>query len=322
MPIVRRIFGALSLCMLAASPVFAQTYPSKTVRIVVSNTAGGTTDILTRIIAQQLTLKLKQSFFVDDRPGAGGNIGVDIVARSPADGYTLLVSSTGPIAVNPTLYRKLSSNPITELTAVAPIASVPGVLVVNPSIPVKTLPEFMAYAKANPGKLYYGSTGVGNSGHLSGVMLQKRAGVPMTHVPYKGADSVNDLLAGRLQFSVVTVPAVVGHIRAGTLRALAVSSDKRISVLPEVPTTGESGMPNLLVGSWYGLFAPKGTPAAIVSQINKAVEEILRMPEVRAKLSQQGAEPDMASPEQYTAFVMAEYQRYKPIITESGASVE
>jgi tripartite-type tricarboxylate transporter receptor subunit TctC len=322
MPIVRRIFGALSLCMLAASPVFAQTYPSKTVRIVVSNTAGGTTDILSRIIAQQLTLKLKQSFFVDDRPGAGGNIGVDIVARSPADGYTLLVSSTGPIAVNPTLYRKLSSNPITELTAVAPIASVPGVLVVNPSVPVKTLPEFMAYAKLNPGKLYYGSTGVGNSGHLSGVMLQNRAGVPMTHVPYKGADSVNDLLAGRLQFSVVTVPAVVGHIRAGTLRALAVSSDKRISVLPEVPTTGESGMPNLLVGSWYGLFAPKGTPAAIVSQINKAVEEILRMPEVRAKLSQQGAEPDMASPEQYTAFVMAEYQRYKPIITESGASVE
>ncbi len=211
------IFRGLAMAWLVSVPAIlhAQAYPSKPVRIVVAFTAGGTTDILARSVGQQLTERLKQPFVIDNKPGAGGNIGTEIVVRSPPDGYTLIIDSVGPIAVNPTLYKNLSYNPLTDLVPIVQIADVPNVLVVHPSLGVKNFEEFIAYAKANPGKLNYGSTGVGTSSHLSGYMLGKRVGIDLTHIPYKGADALNDLLAGRLQFMFATIPSVIQYIQAG-----------------------------------------------------------------------------------------------------------
>ena len=241
----------------------AQAYPAKPVRIVVAFTAGGTTDILARSVGQQLTERLKQPFVIDNKPGAGGNIGTEIVVRSPPDGYTLIIDSVGPIAVNPTLYKDLSYNPLTDLVPIVQIADVPNVLVVHPSLGVKNFEEFVAYAKANPGKLNYGSTGIGTSSHLSGYMLGKRVGIDVTHIPYKGADALNDLLAGRLQFMFATIPSVIQHIQAGRVVPIAMSSAKRSRSLPDVPTLIESGLPGFEAGSWFGVFAPKGTPDVV-----------------------------------------------------------
>ena len=224
----------------AASPLAlaASDYPNKPVKVIVAFTAGGTTDILTRAVSQKLSEKLKQSFIVDNKPGAGGNLGTEVAARSAPDGYTLIVNSVGPIAVNPTLYKKLAINPLADLVPVVQIADVPNVLVVNPSVPAKSLQEFIAFAKANPGKLNYGSTGIGTSSHLSGYMLGKRTGGEYTHIPYKGAEALKDLLAGRIQFMFATIPSVIQHIKSGGLRALAVTSANRSrSVAPDNPET-------------------------------------------------------------------------------------
>ncbi len=239
----RFVLALVAAGMALAGPAAGQAWPAKPVRVVVGFTAGGTTDILARNVGQQLGDKFKQPFVVDNKPGAGGNLGTEIAIRAPADGYTLLVASVGPIAVNPTLYPKLGHNPQADLVPIVLLADVPNVLVVHPSVPANTLEEFVAYAAANPGKLNYCSTGIGTSSHLSGFLLAKRAGLQVTHVPYKGADALNDLLSGRIQFMFATIPSVRQHIAAGSLRALAVSSAKRSRSLPEVPTVAERGYP-------------------------------------------------------------------------------
>ena len=221
--IFRRTFIVMATT-LAAGGAWGEAWPTKPVRVVVAFTAGGTTDILARNVGQQLSERLKQPFVIDNKPGAGGNLGTEMVVRAPADGYTLIVNSVGPIAVNPTLYPKLPYNPLTELVPIVQIADVPNVLVVHPSLPVKTFEEFVEHVKANPGKLNCSSTGIGTSSHLSCFILGKRAGLEVTHVPYKGADALRDLLAGRVQFMFATIPSVKQHIEAGSLRALAVSS--------------------------------------------------------------------------------------------------
>ncbi|MDF3835112.1 tripartite tricarboxylate transporter substrate binding protein [Cupriavidus basilensis] len=319
--ILRRTAAGLLLCC-AATASAQQPYPSKPVRVVVAFTAGGTTDILAREVAQQIGQTLGQSVVVENRPGAGGNIGTDFVGRSDPDGYTLLATSVGPVAINPTLYRKLKVNPQTELTPVAPIADVPNVLVVNPSLPVKNVQDLIAYAKAHPNTLNFGSTGVGTAAHLSGVLFNERTGVRTTHVPYKGADALNDLLAGRVQFMFATIPSVISQIRSGNLRVLAVTSRKRSAALPDAPTMAQAGVPNLVTGAWFGLFAPKGTPREIVATLNKAVGDALAKPEVRTKLSQQGAEAMQLAPEAFGKFVVAEYQTWKPVVISSGARID
>ena len=297
-------------------------YPAKPVRVVVAFTAGGTTDILTRLVSQQLFERLKQPFVIDNKPGAGGNIGTESVVRAAPDGYTLIVNSVGPIAVNPTLYAKLGYNPLTDLVPIVQIADVPNVLVVHPSVSASTVEEFLAYAKANPGKLNYASTGVGTSSHLSGFMLGKRAGFEATHVAYKGADAVRDLLAGRIQFMFATIPSVMPHIQAGKLRPIAVSSARRSRSMPEVPTIAEKGFSGFEAGSWFGFFAPKGTPEAVISALNKAVNDVVAMPAIEQQMIREGADPVGGSPAQFAQFVQREYEKWKTIVVESGARAD
>jgi len=317
----REVLGLAAIGLFARS-VCAQapSYPAKPVRVVVAFTAGGTTDVLARAVAQKLAESLKQPFVVENKPGAGGNLGTEFVVRSPPDGYTLMVNSVGPIAVNKTLFKSLSYDPLTDLVPIVQIADVPNVLVVAPDVPAKTLEEFIAYAKASPSKLSYGSTGVGTSSHLSSFMLSKRVGAETQHIPYKGADALNDLLAGRTQFMFATIPSVIGFIKAGRLRALAVSSAQRSRSLPDVPTVAEKGFPGFSAGSWFGFFAPKGTPAGVIVVINKAVNDAL--PSLEAQLIREGADPVGGSAAQFAQFTQQEFEKWRTIVRESGATVE
>ncbi|QJW83413.1 tripartite tricarboxylate transporter substrate binding protein [Ramlibacter terrae] len=319
---IRSLFALLAAagCALLATPAAAQDYPNKPVKVIVAFTAGGTTDILARAVSQKLTERFKQNFIVDNKPGAGGNLGTEQAARAAPDGYTLIVNSVGPIAVNPSLFKKLNVNPLVDLVPVVQIADVPNVLVVHPDVPARTLQEFPAYAKANPGKLNYGSTGIGTSSHLSGFMLSKRTGAETVHVPYKGADALKDLLAGRVQFMFATIPSVIQHIHAGKLRALAVTSAKRSRSLPDAPTVADSGFPGFEAGSWFGFFAPKGTPDSVVAELNKAVNDAL--PSLEAQMVREGADPVGGSPAQFGQFVNREYEKWKVIVRDSGATAE
>jgi tripartite-type tricarboxylate transporter receptor subunit TctC len=319
--IFRRAF-VVAAAALASSGAWGQSWPDKPVRVVVAFTAGGTTDILARTVGQQLSERLKQQFVIDNRPGAGGNLGTEIVVRAPADGYTLIVDSVGPIAVNPTLYPKLPYNPLTDLVPIVQIADVPNVLVVHPSLPVRTLDEFVAYAKANPGKLNCSSTGIGTSSHLSCYILGKRAGFDAVHVPYKGADAVRDLLAGRVQFMFATIPSVRQYIEVGSLRALAVSSATRSRSLPDVPTIAERGYPGFEAGSWFGFFAPKGTPQEVIVTLNKHVNDVIAVPAIESAMVKEGADPIGGTPQQFGEFVRREFEKWRTVVKESGATAE
>jgi tripartite-type tricarboxylate transporter receptor subunit TctC len=310
------------LALLAAHPATAQQYPAKPVKIVVGFTAGGTTDVMARMLAQRLSERLKQPFVVENRPGAGGNLGTEVAVRAAPDGYTLLVNTVGPMAVNPTLYKNLPYNPLTDLAPIAQISDVPNVLVVHPSLKVATLEGFVAYAKAHPGELNYGSTGIGTSAHLSSFIFASRAGFAATHIPYKGAEALKDLLAGRLQFMFATIPSVIAHIRAGSLVAIAVSSTKRSRSMPDVPTVAESGFPGFEAGSWTALFAPRGTPQEIIALLNKVTNEFISEKAVEARMIDEGGDPVGGSPEKLGAFVRSEYEKWKTAVRESGASVD
>jgi tripartite-type tricarboxylate transporter receptor subunit TctC len=313
------LLAAAALLPLAA---FAQAgdYPNRPVKVLVAFTAGGTTDILARAVSQKLSERLKQPFVVENKPGAGGNLGTEMAARSAPDGYTLIVNSVGPMAVNPTLYKKLNINPLTDLVPVVQIADVPNVLVVHPSLPAKSIEEFVAYAKANPGKLNYASTGIGTSSHLSGFMLSQRTGADTTHIPYKGAEALKDLLAGRVQFMFATIPSVIQHIHAGNLSAIAVTSANPSRSLPGVPTVAEKGFPGFEAGSWFGFFAPKGTPDNVIAELNKAVNEVL--PGLEAQMVREGADPVGGSPRQFGLFVQREFEKWKGIVRESKATAD
>ncbi|XAH26333.1 tripartite tricarboxylate transporter substrate binding protein [Xylophilus sp. GW821-FHT01B05] len=297
-----------------------ERWPTRPVRVVVAFTAGGTTDILARAVANKLGEKLGQPFIIDNKPGGGGNIGTAEVVRAVPDGATLLVNSVGPISINQTLYKNLPYDPLTDLVPIVQIADVPNVLVVHPSVPAKTFEEFVAYLKANPGKLSYGSTGVGTSSHLSSYMLGQRVGGEPLHVPYKGANALNDLLAGRLQFMFATIPSVIQQVKAGKLRALAVSSSRHSRSLPGVPTVAEKGFPGFEAGSWFGFFGPKGTPDKVVEALNRAVNEVL--PQLQEQMISEGADPVGGTPQQFGAFTRKEYEKWKIIVQASGAVAE
>jgi tripartite-type tricarboxylate transporter receptor subunit TctC len=317
----RRLLPVLAAALVVSSAA-AQQYPTKPVKIVVAFTAGGTTDIMARMLAQKLTEKFRQPFVIENKPGAGGNLGTETVVRAPADGYTLIINSVGPMAVNPTLYKNLSYNPLTDLIPVAQISDVPNVLVVHPSLQVNDLKGLIAYAKSKPGQLNYASTGIGTSSHLSSFMLASRAGFEATHVPYKGAEALKDLLAGRIQFMFATIPSVIQHIRAGNLVAIGVSSARRSRSMPDVPTIAESGFPGFEAGSWFGIFAPRGTPPEIVAILNRATNEAIAEKTIEARMIEEGADPVAGTPEKFGAFVRGEYEKWRTVVKESGAVVD
>ena len=311
-----------ALAALIACHALGQQCPAKPVKIIVAFTAGGTTDIMARTLAQRLSDRFKQPFVIENKPGAGGNLGTELVTRAAPDGYTLIVNSVGPMAVNPTLYKNLSYNPLTDLVPVAQISDVPNVLVVPASLKVTTMEGFLAYAKARQGDLNYGSTGIGTSSHLSSFMLASRAGFTATHIPYKGAEVLKDLLTSRVQFMFATIPSVIAHIKAGTLVAIAVSSVKRSRSMPDVPTVAESGFPGFEAGSWFGIFAPRGTPAEVIAMLNKATNEIIAEKAIEARMVDEGADPAGGSPEKFGAFVKSEYEKWRTVVRESGAAVD
>lgn len=311
---------ALSLAPLAAH---AQAFPTKPITIVVPFSAGGTTDILARVVGQYMSKDLGQPVIVDNRAGAGGNIGALNVARAPADGYTLLMGTVGTHAINQSLYKKMAFDPIKDFAPLSRVALVPNLLVANPAQPFKNVKELIAYAKANPGKVTFGSSGSGSSIHLSGEMFQQMAGVEMQHIPYKGsAPAVTDLLGGQIAVMFDNMPSAIGHVRAGKLRALAVTTPKRSPALPDVPTIAEAGVPGYSATSWFGLLAPANTPAPVLAKLNASILKALADPDVKKKMAEQGAEPYGEKPEQFAEFIRSETAKWGKIVKQSGATAD
>jgi tripartite-type tricarboxylate transporter receptor subunit TctC len=319
---LRRLI-VLACCTLLALPLFAQDYPRRPVRLIVPFPPGGGNDIVARAVARELGKSLGQQLVVDNRAGAGGAIGAELAARSPADGYTLFLGGVGSHVVNPSLHAKLSYDPIRDFAPVTLIASAPSVLVVNPSLPATSVAEFTALAKANPGKLNYASNGNGSSAQLAAVLYESMAGVRMVHVPYKGvAPALVDLMSGEVQLMFGTLVAILPHIKAGRLRALAVTGRTRSALLPEVPTLAESGLPGYEAGSWYGILAPAGTPGAIVARLNAEINAAIRQPEVRERLAAEGAEVLGGTPGDFASHIRAELSRMGKLMREAGVRME
>ena len=317
------LFVFVSFC--AVFPAAAEdAFPSHPIRLVVPFVAGGTSDILARIMAEALEKELKQPIVVDDKPGAGGNIGSDLVAKSPADGYTLILASVGTHAINSSLYRDMPYDPVKDFTPVSLIATVPTVLVVGPTVKANSVRELIALAKAHPGQLSYASAGVGTTQQLAGEMLKQSAGIDAIHVPYKGgAQAVADLLAGRVTFMFPNIPVVYGQIQAGQLRPLAVASPKRSPALAAVPTMAEAaGMKDFDVSTWFGILGAAGMPTNVTAKLNAAIIKVLAEPDVRAKLEKQGAEPLTSTPEQFGVYIKQEVAKWAKVVKDAGIKLE
>jgi tripartite-type tricarboxylate transporter receptor subunit TctC len=311
--------AAASLC----SGAWAQGWPAKPVRVVVPFAPGGTADTLGRLVASKLGDTFKENFVVENRGGAGGVVGSELVAKAAPDGYTLVVSGVASHCIAPAMSKSFPFDPLRDFTHIALFGGPPGVLVINPSLPAKNLKEFIAYAKAENGKLAYGSPGNGTQGHLIAEQLKQVAGIEMTHVPYKGASlAVADLIAGHLTVTSTTLTTAATQIKAGRARALAVSSLKRVPEFPDVPTFGELGYPELSASIWFSLSGPAGMPPEIVNRLNAEVRRVLQLPDVRERLRPEGIEPGDLDPQQFTAFVAAELKRWAPVVRASGAQAD
>ncbi|MCC7484237.1 MAG: tripartite tricarboxylate transporter substrate binding protein [Burkholderiales bacterium] len=307
----------------ACTPVLAQTYPARSIRIVVPFAPGGSTDILSRTVALKLTEAWKQQVIADNRPGANGIIGADLVAKSPPDGYNLVMASIGTHATNASLYAKMPYDTIRDFTPVSLVAIVELVLVVHPSLPVHSVKDLIALAKAKPGALNYASGGQGASQHLAAELFKHMTGVNMVHVPYKGsAPALPDLLSGHVPIMFADLPLVTAHIQSGKLRALAVAGKKRNAVLPNVPTVAEAAVPGYYAFAWYGLFAPAGTPGDIINKLNAEVVRILRLPDVQERLRGLGADPIGSTPEEFREFQRSEMERWARVIKAANIRVE
>ena len=303
--------------------VAAQPYPSKPIRLVVPFPPGGSLDVVARAIGQKLSEAWGQPVVIDNRPGAGGNIGADVVAKSVPDGYTILEGALSTHAVNVSLYTKMPYDPIRDFAPITLVAVTPNVLVLNPSLPVNSVGELVAYAKANPGKLSFGSGSNGSAGHLAGELFKAEAGVDMVHVPFKGgAPALQALLAGDTQLMFDNLANSMQQVRAGKLKAIAVTTARRSALVPDLPTLAETGLPGFDIYTWWGFLAPVGTPKEIIAKWNAEVTRILNTPEMRAFFAQQGAEPAPTTPEQFAALIRNEIPKYAKIIRDSGAKVD
>ena len=312
-----------ALCACAGAVSAQPNYPAKAIRYVVPFPAGGPLDIVARAIGQELSKSWTQPVIIDNRPGAGGNIGADLVAKSPADGYTILMGAVSTHAINVTLYSKLPYDPLRDFAPVTLITSVPNVLVLHPSVPAKNVQELIALAKARPGQLNFASGSTGSAGHLAGELFKTMAGVDMVHVPYKGAaPAVVDLMAGQVSLMFDNLSSALPNIKATRVRALAVTTLKRSALLPQLPTISEAGLRGFDISTWFGIFAPAGTPADVVAKLNAETVRILNAPAMKERLLTLGAEPIGNRPEEFAAFVKAEIQKYAEVIKASGAKVD
>lgn len=310
-------------CLAAAGCVHAQGYPAKSLRLIVPFSAGGPTDILARFLGQKLTESWGRQVVIDNRPGGAGNIGAELVAKSAPDGYTLLLATAGILTVNPHLFRKLPFDTLRDFAPVTLAAYNPNILVVHPSLPVKSVKELIQLARKRPGELSYGSAGVGSASHLATETFKSIAGIDIVHVPYKGAaPGVNDLIGGHVQMMLIGLPVALPHVRSGKLRALGVSTPKRSPLAPELPTISESGLPGFQKINWLGLLVPAATPKEIVARLNAEVVRILRLPDTRTRLLAQGFEPVGGTPEQLTEYMKTELAKAGEIVKKSGIKAD
>ncbi|HUN68855.1 MAG TPA: tripartite tricarboxylate transporter substrate binding protein [Burkholderiales bacterium] len=312
-----------SMALLAVAPAFAQIWPARPVTFIVPFAPGGGTDITARTIAARFTAKWGQSVIVENRGGAGGILGADVVAKAKPDGYTLLIANVGITSINPALYTKLPYNPDTAFTPISLVCELPFVLMASPSFPPNTVKELIAYAKAKPGEVTFGSSGSGGSPHLTAEIFQLATGTKMTHIPYKGGGpAMIDLMSGQVNLLIVSVLESSGNIRAGKVKGLAVTHAKRNPALPDVPTLAEAGVKDAESGSWIALLAPAGTPAAVIDKVGADVKEAVAIPDVRDKLIAQGAVPQASTPKELQALIDADLRRYGRIIREQGLKAD
>ena len=317
--------AALFVCasVILSDAARADDYPSHAVRIVVPFPAGGSNDIIARILAQKLSARTGQQFVVENRGGAGGNIGADAVAKSSPDGYTLLVTAPPPLTTNAALYKSLPFDPARDFAPVALLASVPIVLMVNPSLPVKNVQELVALAKAQPGKLNFGSSGIGATNHLAGELLKRMTGIDIVHVPYKGAaPAMNDLIAGHIPMMFDNMPAVLPQVQGGSVRAIAVAGAQRAPALPDVPTVAEQGVAGFEAFAWFGMVAPASTPASVLGTLQREVGTILKMPDVQKRFAELGADPGTVVGADFGKFLAEDSAKWTKIIQASGATAE
>ena len=321
-----KLGAALLLGCSVSTTTLAQTadnYPNRSITMVVAFPAAGTTDILARLIGQKLTDKFKQTVVIENRPGAGGNIGTAYVAKAAPDGYTIMMGTIGTQSINPSLYKKMPYDAAKDFVPITRAAMVPNLLVVNKDAPFNTLPEMMAYGKANPGKLTYGSSGNGTTLHLSGELFNLMSGSKITHIPYKGSTpAVADLMGGQISMIFDNMPSVIQQVKSGRLKALAVTSAQRNAQLPEIPTIQELGVAGYEVWSWFGLLAPAATPKPIVDKLNASIVDIIKQPDVQAKIIELGAVPVPETSAEFGAFIEAETLKWAKVIKEANIGID
>ena len=317
-----KIAIVITAALLAANALAADKYPDKPLRLIVALPAGGPTDILARLIAQPLAASLGQPIVVDNRPGAGGNIGAELVAKSPADGYTLFMGTSGPLAINASLYKSIGFDPLKDFAPIILAASAPFVIVAHPSLPANNVKELIALATAKPGQINYGSV-QGNASHLATELFDYMARVKMTLVPYKGAaQATTDVIAGQIQLSFASTPGSVSLLKAGKIKSIAVTSAKRIGALPDVPTVAESGVPGYEASVWYGVVAPAKTPKEVVTKLNAEIGKILRERNQRDKIAAADFEVTTTTPEEFGKFIRSETEKWGKVVKASGARAE
>jgi tripartite-type tricarboxylate transporter receptor subunit TctC len=321
---MKAVAAFIAACMVFGAPaVLAQAFPSKPIRVIVPAPPGSAPDFLSRLLAPKLGDIWGQPLVIDNILGAGGNIGTDRVAKAPADGYTLLFNTIGPIGVNISMYSNLPFDPVKDFVPITLVAKVPNILVVHPNVPVKSVQELVAYAKQNPGKLRYGSPGSGTSNHLSAELLKLMAGIDLLHIPYKSsAQMTTDILGGQVEVVFHNAPVLLPHVKSGALRGLGITSAARNPSAPELPPIAEAGVPGFEVTAWFGFMAPANTAPAIVNKIHGDVVKAMALPDVRERMLTQAAEPVGSTPQEYAAFISAEIAKWAKVVKQSGAKVE
>lgn len=314
--------AAIAVAM--TQPAMADTgYPSKPIRMIVPFAPGGSTDVVARILGAELKNELGQTVIIENKPGAGGNIGGDLAAKAAPDGYTLLMAAAGPTVINPSLYSKMPYDPVKDLAPVTMLVREHNLMAINPSVPARTLQEFIAYARSRPNEINFGSPGNGSPAQLAGQLMNQTAGLKMVHVAYKGSGpAVVDLVAGHISMMIDNMPALLPHVQSGKLRALAVPSESRASAMPDVPTFAEAGMKDFVITAWKGVMVPAGTPPAVVSKLQASIAKIMAKPDIKKRMIEMGAEPVANTPEQFGAIIRKESAWWAALVKSTGTKLE